>query len=454
MATRWLPALVGLLLVLGITPASSLQPELGRKIWAARYDGPAAGDDSANAILTSADGALVYVTGQSVSRHTDEDIATAAYQADTGHRIWARRYNGRFDTLDWGSDLATSPDGAILYVAGSADYNYAILAYDARTGSRLWVARYADPEGGDDLGEEVAVSPDGALVFVTGNEYVTGRTGRHVTIALNADTGTRRWLAAFKGTEPDSENTASLAVSPDGSTVFVTGGSGDDYGTVAYEAITGARRWKTSYDGPAHGSDHASSLALSPDGTSVFVTGGSAGFSGEDFATVAYDAASGSQRWASRYNGPFHGTDNAYDLTVSPDGSRLYVTGDSFGGEGGGDIVTVAYRAASGAQRWASRYEGSGGDFDEANRIVANADGSAVYALGYAVTSDRSADYAMIGYDPESGVLLTVALIGGAGNDYGEGIAVAPDSSRIYVTGQLSSQSGFDYGTICFRSTG
>ena len=44
---------------------------------------------------------------------------------------------------------------------------------------------------------------------------------------------------------------------------------------------------------------------VSPDGSKVFVTGYSVGSaSGYDYATVAYDASTGSELWVKRYDGP------------------------------------------------------------------------------------------------------------------------------------------------------
>ena len=74
----------------------------------------------------------------------------------------------------------------------------------------------------------------------------------------------------------------------------------------------------------------------------MFVTGFSFSFvSNYDYLTVAYNAATG-QLWVKRENGPAFGDDQASALDVSPDGSRLFVTGRS-DGLTGHDYETVAY---------------------------------------------------------------------------------------------------------------
>jgi hypothetical protein len=47
--------------------------------------------------------------------------------------------------------------------------------------------------------------------------------------------------------------------------------------------------------------------------------------------------------WVAYYDGPLHATDAAGALGVSPDGSRLFVTGYSYGATSTQDYATVAY---------------------------------------------------------------------------------------------------------------
>jgi outer membrane protein assembly factor BamB len=149
--------------------------------------------------------------------------------------------------------------------------------------------------------------------------------------------GSQMWVARYHGHDQGS----SVAIGPDGDTVFVTGGSivptsVNDYVTVAYNAATGAQEWAARYHGPSNGVANysPSSVAVSPTGETVFVTGGSAGAtSAKDYATVAYNATTGAQEWAARYNAATGG--GAEALAVSPDGRTVFVFG--------GNCVTVAY---------------------------------------------------------------------------------------------------------------
>src|SRR5262249_6186918 len=62
-------------------------------------------------------------------------------------------------------------------------------------------------------------------------------------------------------------------------------------------------------------------------GDAVYVTGSSDANSAisPDYATIAYNAATGATLWVSRYNG--YSNDYAAAVTVSPGGDAAYVTG-------------------------------------------------------------------------------------------------------------------------------
>jgi hypothetical protein len=170
------------------------------------------------------------------------------------------------------------------------------VAYDATSGDELWATRYQGPTSGlvsGDAARALGVSPDGSEVFVTGGSAGSTSSSDYVTVAYDAPTGGELWARRYDGPRNDDDRATGLGVSPDGSDVIVTGyssgsGTGYDYATVAYDAAAGTRLWGARYDGPAHGRDFASAVGVNPVGSDVFVTGSSNGSTSYDYATAAY----------------------------------------------------------------------------------------------------------------------------------------------------------------------
>src|SRR6266542_1984563 len=386
----------------GVDPAA--------QAWVARYNGPPTvttdSDDVAEALGVSPDGSTVFVTGFSAGSTSKDDYATIAYDAATGGERWVARYTGLGNVgFDHAYALGVSPDGFTVYVTGYSSgsnyyYDYATVAYDASTGAQLWFARYNGPGNDADIASALVVSPDGSTVFVSGSSTGSATYYDYATVAYDATTGAKHWVARYNGPGDGYDQVYDLGVRPDGSAVFVTGGSGgstsyDDYATVAYDASTGSQQWVARYNGPGNFYDSAIALGVSPDGSAVFVTGyGPGSTTLEDYATLAYDAATGAQLWLKRYNGPGNGDDFAFALGVSPDGSTVFVSGPSTGSTSNWDYATVAYDAATGSQRWVARYNSPANGDDAAYSLVVSPDGSAVI-----VTGSSGGDYATVDYN-------------------------------------------------------
>ncbi len=329
--------------------------------------------------------------------------------ATPGEPLWVKRYNGPGNSGDQGHALAVSPDGSTVFVTGystgsAGRFDYATAAYSASTGARLWVKRYNGPANGDDVAYGLAVSPDGSTVFVTGHSAGQTSFDDYATVAYRASTGQRLWVNRYNGPGNSGDIVTALGVSPDGSTVFVTGYSAgqtsfDEYATVAYSASTGSTLWARHYNGPGNSDDGASTLGVSPDGSTVFVTGGSTGpTNGLDYATVAYNASTGALLWVTRYNEHGHSADVATGLGVSPDGSTVFVTGYSRGQMSYYDYATVAYSASTGARLWVSRYNGPGNNYDVVTALRVSPDGSAVFVTGASIGQTSGLDYATVAY--------------------------------------------------------
>ena len=445
--------------------ASSAAASPGAQLWVKRYNGTGNSTDDATSVAVSPGGGTVFVTGSSPGTSTSfEDYATVGYNAATGAQMWVSRYNGPDNSEDEASSVAVSPDGKTVFVTGysygttAGEVDYATVAYNAATGAQLWVERYISPSL-QGFATSVAVSPGGKAVFVTGysGSQTTGGYD-YATVAYNTATGAQLWVKRYNGPAGD-DFAHSMTVS--GNTVFVTGSSigtndGYDYATVAYNATTGAQLWAKRYNGAANGSRGANSVAASPDGKTVFVTGSSYAGSATDYdyATVAYSAATGAQLWVKRYTGPGSGDDQAYSVAASPDGTTVFVTGYSSGTTAGQvDYATVGYNAATGAQLWVKRYAGpaTGGIGTQAHSVAVSPDGSTVYVTG---ESGNDSTYATVAYTAATGAQLWVKRYTGNGpsGSAAQAVAVSPATGTVFVTGYSSgSGSGNDYATIAYQ---
>ena len=339
--------------------------------------------------------------------------------------------------------VAAAVTAAAATLTGAAPGVGALAGAEAQTapGARLWLARYNSGPGSYDAADAIAVSPGGSTVFVTGNSWPSGPTGRdYATLAYSAATGRQLWVRRYSGPGHRTDIPCSVAVSPDGSRVFVTGGStvrphSDAYATIAYAAATGRQLWLRRYQGPANGNSDASAMAVSPDGRRVFVTGESDGAGGASggYATVAYSAATGRQLWVRRHM-PRRGYNDATAVAVSPGGATVFVTGTA-------EYATVAYSAATGRQLWARPYSPRHGS-DYGGSVAVSPGGATVFVTGETDgAGGAGAIYATLAYSAATGRQLWV---GRRHEGYLRGMAVRPDGTAVYVT----ATSGGGYLTV------
>jgi PQQ-like domain len=391
-------------------------------------------------------------------------LAAPAALAAPGDQLWPMRYNGPGNGNDFANAVGVSPDGSKVFVTGQSPPSnglgdYATVAYDASTGMQLWAKRYNGPANGADEALALRVSPGGSKVFVTGDSRGSGSNFDYATVAYDATTGAQLWVSRYNAPANKGDFAEAVDVSPNGSKVFVSGvsygsTSGGDYAMVAYDASTGARLWVSRYTTPGNGFDETRALRVSPDGSKVFATGDSAGSTSiDDYATVAYKASTGAQLWVKRYNGPGNGDDGAHALGLSPDGSKVFVTGPSEGSASSYDYATIAYGASAGAKLWVRRYNGPANGGDGAQALGVSPDGSKLFVTGGS-TGSSGADYATVAYGSSAGAKLWVKRYDGPGgdDDGAHALGVSPDGSEVFVTGSSGSPGSADYATVAYSA--
>jgi DNA-binding beta-propeller fold protein YncE len=433
---------------------SGAQVPGGTRLWRRAYSLGFGG--GAVAVVASPDSSTVFVTGSVTGPHGHSQIGTVAYRAATGAQLWVARYRGPVNTDSNATSLAVSPDGQRVFVTGRyvgrhISSHGVTLAYQAATGASPWTA--VNPSARPIFPHGAAISPDGSTLFVTSGDGVG-----LATIAYHAATGGTVWTQEYTGPQPGGSASA-VAVSPDGATVFVTGSvqvspGDDEYATVAYQAATGTMRWASVQNGTSgsFGDDSgASALALSPDGGTVFVTGTLTTTRGASYGTAAYNAATGTKLWLRLYQSQSTTTlnDFAAALAVSPDGGAVFVTGAANNAYG-----TVAYAAGTGAQQWVALYH-PGISF--ASSVAVSPDGTEVFVTGTSAEASQSSQYATITYAPATGAKIWLRRYPGPSFPSALGqarsVTASPDGSTVFVTGLVQNplSQPSEYTTIAYQ---
>jgi sugar lactone lactonase YvrE len=295
----------------------------GDQLWASRYaeDGP-----GAYSIAVTPDGSTVFVHGGTPG---DAASTTVAYDASTGDQLFVIHDPGLL--VPWNA-LAISPDSSTVFVASTTDPTQPpcgdrVTAYDASTGMQLWTAVY--PNCTWDRNLAIAISPDGSTLYENGS----GNLG-FSTVAYDASTGVQRWATVTDQIRVEGDVEPSVAPSPDGTKVFVLGDaacasscSDQPLVTMAYDASTGNQLWEARYD--SGGQNYPRDLAVSGDGSRVFMTGeeqmpchSPCTTTPDNAPLVAYDADTGTEAWVEDYL-----NNSAFALAASPAGSSVYVAG-------------------------------------------------------------------------------------------------------------------------------
>lgn len=351
-------------------PASALtiayDSSTGAELWRSGFSETPFLDAALNAVL-SPDGQTLYQVGVRLGGKVldcDFDAAMTALDAETGQELWSVILaKGNADAYDAINAISITPAGDTAIVSGMIrrdpsrrDFFTAGVDItgdpedpETRPGAILWQSLYDEGIHGDDVMRDMAVDVPRDRVFVTGEGHEPPVAGayngygqtHYATVAYDGKTGAELWRSRFESLVPGLERPRSIAVSSDGNKVFVTGeavGAVDqewDYATVAYDAATGQQLWVARYGTPAGDLEWAYDVLAHPDGAEVYVTGWSTGVPGHrgasSAATIAYDAETGDQLWVARYEMPSGPTDTSIgeQMAISPDGSHLFVTGSA-----------------------------------------------------------------------------------------------------------------------------
>jgi 6-phosphogluconolactonase (cycloisomerase 2 family) len=349
--------------------------------------------------------------------------------------------------------VAVSPDGKHVYATDQGDETIIIDAVNADgtlstagvfSNSTVSVSnRFTNPI-------QVLVSPDGRNVYATGNAG-----DALATFSRDADTGELTHIDTVRDgdgyncvfTPPLTINCANtvsglngaygIALSPDGSFIYVSGLNSDAVVVFARSASTGAPRTSV-FGGPAlkqtftHARINAPyDLAMSPDGKHVYVANYDGGGANSGVVVLTRDPISGTLSYLQAITTSTHaGLVGTFRVELSSDGRFLYTAGYN-----SDSVCTLERNPINGRLTHKACYTNST-LLNQASDVAIAPDGKRVYVTGYGsdsvVAFDRSIDTGALTYRDfiTKNVALNSPRIDGA-----RGVVVHPTKPMVYVSG-------------------
>jgi hypothetical protein len=267
------------------------------------------------------------------------------------------------------------------------------------------------------------------------------------------------WVSAPYSQPPEIDWLAPAAARSDGSAVYAVGGdetsssgscsldgtthsySGEEVMALAYSAGDGTQRW-AALKNPAGGSSLAESnaIALSPDGTRLYVTGylDPTACGGANELTMAFDAATGQLEWTRELPSADLAYSGGNAIAVSPDRRSVYVAGSGVLTPGSPEVGYVrALDAASGTQLWQTESQGVSPELGaiavspDGQKVLVGYNGVALVGSGVPFAEVPSTD--LVAYASGSGSQLWSYSTPNGGLGGITDLALAHDGSTAYT---------------------
>ncbi|XP_060077784.1 uncharacterized protein LOC132557315 [Ylistrum balloti] len=356
--------------------------------------------------------------------------------------------NPNYNQANRAITATASSDGKNVYVMSSILGLEVLVVFnrDATTGTLTHSTNIftADVGGGTEMmgGRGITVSPDGKNVYVSlfsSTAPAPDDGDGLVVFNRNTTTGSLAYSTVLKDNKNGVDGLAgayTITVSPDGKNVYVAGSTDDALAVFDRDTTTGALTYSTNFKDGVNGVDGlegAIFIAVSPDGENVYV----AGFDDDALAVFNRDTTTGALAYNAVFKdnqGEVDGLNEAFSVTVSPDGKNVYVAGFE------DDALAVFNRdTETGALTYSNVFKNGTNGVDGLNgafSVTVSPDGKNVY-----VASDADNALVVFKRNTTTGALTysTVFKDGVNGVDglkEAQFVTLSPNGKSIYVGGR------------------
>jgi len=337
---------------------------------------------------------------------------------------------------------------------GDGNYDLIISKYNS-SGVHQWTNQIDGAGHGDDVATGIYI--DGSSnVHITGTVY-TGTTDSNdvVTIKYNSS-GTQQWQKIYAGSA--HRNDYGTAITGDASgNIYITGlkttsSNKTDFITVKYNS-SGTQKWASSYDGSAHLYDGGAKISYSATSAGVAVAGGcQTNATNVEYRTLNYNATTGAQTATSGSGGSSSGIDEINDLVIDASGN-VYVTGGIVNTGTGYDIYTIKLNSSL-ATQWTATYNATDSLDDKGKSVIVDASGN-VYITGYSSGATTNKNAVTIKYNSSGAQQWVSTFNNNAENGDDEGADIERRSNgEIIISGYSFNGANKDYNTIKYNSSG
>lgn len=398
------------------------------------------------AIAISPEDTHVYVASASYGNGSGDAVAVFGRDSTSGELEFVQSYAEGVDGVTGISDaesIAISPDGGHFYVAGRSDDAVALFERNTSSGLLTFIASYVNGANGISGLEDpywIDISPDGSHVYAAALA-----SDSIVVFERNTETGQLTFLKSYA----DGQDGVSalngiwgLKVSPDGEHLYAVSLFDDSLVVFDRNPITGELTFIEAESDGQNGVgslDRPSSVSVSPDGSNVYVT------SDVEHAVSVFDRdeLTGSVSFVEAIIDGQNGVDglfNAWTIAHSEDGRSVYIASWQ-----GNAIVSLARDVNTGRLTFVNA-NGEGADdltradgLDDPISATVSPDGRHVY-----VASQLDDSIAIFERNPKTGTLTFIEAVfdGRNGVDGLRGafaVESSPDGTHIYAVGIFDS---------------